>query len=786
MFKKKSIYAVVAAMMSSVAVGNVAAQEQPEDAASTGSSFLEEIVVTAQKRSQSIQDVGIAITAFTGDQLKDANFANAGDLVNQTPGAIARRHFPSRGLTTNLFFRGIGQTGFADGDESPIAAFVDEFYLIATSQSDFATYDVERVEVLKGPQGTVFGRNATGGAVQSVTRKPTDEFAGGIEVGVSNFGGELIEGHINVPLSDKAAFRFAGVSDKHDPLLKNIFVGQPDILDQDFQSGRFQLSLTPNDRLNINLKYETGQTEGRIVGDQAIIFAGTPDGDIVEIAQNGAGFDPVAAGVSGGDITSEDSLNFGSNEIDHVLGRIDYEAENFSFTSITGYLEQDFLLFEDCDSTPNPTCGFSPDVNSEHFTQEFRLSGETGKINWVAGLYYLEQEATNDLVLPLFLTGPSASNPLPSASIVDIDWQLDVESVALFGQLEYELTDTLSLIGGLRIGKDKKTFEQTLFNVGVNLPAGTTGFSQREFFRPQDFFPGNVTSRDAGQLFTRAAVGDLTVKEDTSVGGKIQLDYRPNDDLLVYGSLRRGVKAAGFNNGLTGAINSSNIELFPYDEEILHALEIGWKKTLTGSIPGRFNGAVYYYDYSDYQATSYIQVGNLISNNDATVSGAELELQIAPADGWFASLGAAFIFDSNVEDITRQGFFPPGNASDPTALFTADRELPEAPDFSLSALIRYEWDAMNGRWGAQLNGNYTGERFDSALNQTALQLDAYTEVNGSFTYRNENGFSFKAWVRNLTDERVATNELAAPGLDFLGQLNFNQRRRYGVTLGYEF
>lgn len=750
------------------------------------SSLIEEIVVTAQKRSQSIQDVGISITAFTGSQLDDANLSNAGDVVNATPGAIARRHFPSRGLTTNLFFRGVGQTGFADGDESPIAAFVDEFYLIATSQVDFATYDVERVEVLKGPQGTVFGRNATGGAIQSVTRKPAEEFSGEIKVGAASFGGELVEGYFNVPLSDKSAFRFSGVSDRHDPLLKNLFEGQPDILDQDFRSGRFQFRYQPNDRLNVNLKYEAGRTEGRIVGDQAIIFAGTAEGDILQIEENGAGFNPSSEGVDGGDITSEDSLNFGSNEIDHILARIDYEGENFTFTSISGYLDQGLLIFEDCDGTPNPTCGFSPDVNSKHFTQEFRLSGQQDRFNWIAGLFYLEQEAINDLVLPTFLTRPEGANALPSLEVADIDWKLDVRSLALFGQVEYVISDSLTLVSGARVGSDKKSFEQTLFNHIVNLPAQAIGFSQREFFRPQDFFPGNVTDSDAGQIFTREAVGDLTVQDDTSFGGKLQLDFRPNDSVLFYGSFRRGVKAAGFNNGLTGAINNDNIELFPYEEEILHAFEVGWKYKFQGAVAGRFNGAVYYYDYQDYQATSYIEVGNLISNNDAKVSGGEVELQISPTDGWFIGLGAAFIFDSEVEGITRQGFLAPGNVSDSTSLFTADRELPEAPDLSLNALIRYEWKVISGSWGAQVNGNYTGQRFDSSLNQTSLQLDAYTEINSSLKYKSQNGISIKAWVTNLTDERVATNELAAPTLDFLGQLNFNERRRYGITVGYEF
>lgn len=767
----------IAATILGVTVATSAAISVPQAVADEAkSSFLEEVVVTAQKRAQSIQDVGIAVTAFSGDQMKAANFTNAGDVIAQVPNAVARRHFPSRGLTTNMFIRGVGQTGFADGDESSVASFIDEFYMIAASQSDFSTYDMERVEVLRGPQGTVFGRNATAGAVQSVTRRPNEELGGAIEIGFGNFGSQLIDGHINVPLSDKAQMRFSGVVDKHDPYVKNIFPGQPDILDQDFQAGRVQLRLLPSENLDINLKYETGKTEGRLMGDQAIIYQGTADGDIIEVAENGSGFNPVTAGVAGGDVTSEDNLNFGSNEIDHLLAKVEWQGDNVTFTSLTGWLEQDFLLLEDCDSTPNPTCAFSPDVNSKHWSQEFRLNGEAGKLTWTAGAYYLNQEATNDVVLGIFLTDPGSA--APSATYLDFNWDLEVESLALFGQLEYELSDTLTLTTGLRWNKDEKHFEQIGRSIGVTLPAGTTSFTTPELFRPDT--AGTITSVGEIHTFTDEVAGDLTTQDDTNFSGTLQLDYRPNDNLLVYGSFRRGLKAAGFNNSLVTAITQADIELFPFNEEILHAYELGWKWDFEGKMPGRLNGAFYYYDYEDFQATQYIRIGNVISNNDATISGAELELQLSPAEGWFASFGAGFIFDTEIEDVTRVSFTGPET-------FTADRELAEAPELSLNGLLRYEWSAANGDWGAQIDASYTGERFLDVLNQSALTLDSFVEANASLSYRHEsNGFSARLWVRNLADDRTPTHKLAAPGLDLLGQLNWNQPRTYGVVFGYDF
>ncbi len=784
-WKKALLGSVSALVVSMSAAAPVYAQDNEsddvQDEQSTDTSerkgagvFSGEIVVTAQRREENAQDVGIAITAFTGEQLQAARFTNAADVLAQTPGAIARRHFPSRGLTTNMFVRGVGQTDFNDGTESSVAPFVDEFYLIQASTSDFATFDMERVEVLRGPQGTLFGRNATGGAIQSITNKPEEGFSGSVEVGYGNFEQVLIDGFLNIPLSDTVQLRLSGVAESHGPYVENIFPGQPDILDQNFAATRAQLRWAPSDTFENILKYEFGNTEGRLLGDQAIIFAGTADGDIIEIAENGAGFNPVLEGVDGPNITSEDNLNDALNRVHHVLNTFKWDLGFATLTSISGFLDQRFELFEDCDSSPNPTCAFSPDVDSQHWSQEFRLNGDTDRLNWTLGLYYLGQNAKNDLVLPIFLT-PGVGGALPSASIVDIDWDLNVRSFAAFGQIEYELTDTLTFIGGLRINNDRKKFEQIRDFVTVDLPAGTTAFNTPELHR---FFEGE-TSRTSQHIFTEEVAGDLTVQNDTNWSGTLQLNYEPNQDLLLYGSVRRGLKAAGFNNGLVD-VRQEDIDLLPYKQEVLYAYEAGWKWDFGTDFTGRINGAVFYYDYNDFQATQYVGIGNLISNNEVEITGAELEVQLVPTDGLFASFTAGYL-DTVIRDVPRVSF------TDPNVTFVADRELAEAPEFSGSALLRYDWFALNGDWGAQVDATYTGARWVDVLNQSALRLESFVNVNANLSYTHEEtGISARIWVRNLTQERVPLFLLAAPGLDNLGQVNWNEPRTYGATLRYEF
>lgn len=748
--------------------------KQVSSADERGSGFGDVIVVTAQKRAQNLQDVGVAVTAFSGDQLEAAGLTNAADVMAQVPGAIARRHFPSRGLTTNLFIRGIGQTDFNDGTESSVAPFIDDFYLIQASQADFSTFDVERIEVLRGPQGTIFGRNATGGAVQSVTRRPTNTFSGGVDVGFGNFGSRLIDGFINIPVNDKVQLRFSAVDDRHDPYVLNLFEGDDnDILNQNFSAARAQLRLLPTDDLTIDFKYERGRAKGRLLGDQAIIYAGTAEGDVIEIPENGSGYNPAREGTNRPNVTSEDNLNDARNEIEHLLARVEWDLGNVTFTSITGWLDQSFDLYEDCDSTPNPTCAFSPNVDSEHWTQEFRLNGQADRINWTAGLYYLKQIASNDLTLNVFLTNGGTATP--TATVIDIDWALESESFAGFGQIEYDLTDTVTLIGGLRLNKDTKNFEQTRDAVGLALPAGTTRFATRALHR---FFEGE-TSRTPQHTFTRAVAGDLTRQSNFNYSGTLQVNYEPNSDLLLYTSFRRGLKAAGFNNGLVD-VRQDDIDLLPYDEEVLHAYEFGWKWEFGGAVPGRLNGAIFNYDYKNFQATSYVGIGNLISNNDAKVTGAEIEAQLMPADGLFVNLGAGFL-DTKVKDVRRVSF------TDPNLTFTADRELAEAPKFSANFLVRYEWSALGGNWGAQIDGSYTGKRWVDVLNQSALRLPVDTNLNANLSYTHDaSGMSIRGWIKNIADRRVPLNLLAAPGLDNLGQVNWNEPRTYGLTVGYKF
>ncbi len=750
-------------------------------AVAISASLLEEVVVTAQKREQNIQDVGVSVSAFSGEAMEKLKFSSTADVVSQTPNVEARRHFISRGLTTNLFIRGVGTTQFNNANESSIAGFVDEFYLVSPSTLDFLLFDMSGTEILRGPQGTLFGRNATGGAFQFSTKKPSTEGVDGrVKASVGNYDAYVVEGAINVPLGDSAAIRLSAITDQHDHLAKNIFPGKGGALDQDFSAFRAQLAVDITENLSLTVKAETGQVEGDLTADQGVPYdlldtlAG--GGEVVELPADGFGYSPTADGTRNNpDRFNANGNNEGSNEVDHLLARFDLDLENMTFSSITGYMDQTFSLSEDCDGSPNGFCSYNPEYESQHFTQEFRIVGNTENLNYTAGLFYMNQDSESDVIVPVFVglgVFPPAGGGIGGA-VLDVDFQQELTSMAAYAQFEYSLSEELILIGGVRINRDEKEFNQNLFFPIVEYPGRTdSNFASIAEMRAYVETGGSLAPAN---IFNKATAGSLTEINDTNYGVTLQVNYTPNEDTLMYASFRRGLKGGGFNNEVMPAGLPAN--LIPFDQEVIHAYELGWKQTLANGL-GRINGAVFYYDYQDYQATSFQNFGNFITNNDASLSGAEIELFLTPTEGLSIIVGASYL-DSNVDDVVMPGGL------------VQDREMGEAPEFGFNALVNYEWgvDALNGSLSVQLDGNYVGERFADVLNQKGLELDSHTIFNSVLAYSHDSGkWGVDLWIKNLTDERVELFKLEIDNLagTLNGQVNWNAPRTYGASVFYNF
>jgi len=719
------------------------------------SSMIEEVVVTAQKREQSLQDVGISVTAFSGEQLSEFGMIGTRDLQSHTPGLIVTGFGAS--ATSTFTLRGSGQHDFADHHEAPVAMYVDDAYLSSMGAGGFSMFDVNRVEVLRGPQGTLYGRNATGGLIHLITNDPTRESEAFMELQYGEYDMMRVEGAVSGPLSESLSGRVSFLRNLADGFIDNK-VGK-DTYDQDDFAIRSKLLFEPSQDLSFLLtaQWSEGDNGPNSYHSKPGITGAT--GISVEPAsfQEYANFCQAKYGVSPSapnqecfgsvafldDIHEVASPNGGFMERESwgLTGKLEWDLGAAQLVSITDY--NDFNRHWDEDVTSS---NISPSFwNSFHktdkqqFSQELRLMGETDKYNWIAGIYYLKIDGD-------FTEG--VRSPGFSFSNINNVYSLETESYALFVQGEYNLTPSLSLTGGVRWTEDKKDY-----SMDANCTELVSGICT--------FFYGGFTQNNT----------DLNLdRSEGEWSGLLQLDWRPNEDWLVYTKLSRGNKAGGYNGGVVLSWLPEEAE---YDGEILDSLEVGFKSTWWGG-RARLNASAFYYDYSDFQSFM-LQVASLVVfNTEAEVYGTEVEFTVNPWEGWNFQL-AVSLLEANQKDITFAGV-------------TKDRPMPNSPDSTFSGFGRYEWPISDyGEMYAQIDFQYVDERTWGAIDSPVVVGDSYTVANAKLGYTDTDGsWDISLWVKNFTDEEYFFN-----GFDTTAIWGFNgyvpaPPRWFGASVRYSW
>lgn len=700
---------------------------------------LEEIIVTAQKREQSLQDVGISVTAFSGDQLRELGLTSTQQLHEQVPGLMVTGF--GGGATTVFTVRGSGQLDFGDQQESPVALYLDGVYNSYIAGSGFNFFDLERIEVLRGSQGTLFGRNATGGLVQLVTAKPGREFEGYGEFTAGEYEKIRFEGAVGGPLSDSFSGRLSIAYENDDSYMEDL--GPNDAgLDVNNFSGRGQLLFEPNDELSIlvSMRYSTDDTNGDAVSSRPLVtdltgVAGPGQGEVLISSgqqhvdwcntEGGPIFGLFVAPVLGGvncmgyvepdddpyTITT-DTQGFFKRDTIGITATVDWDIGIGTLTSITDWVDFKKDLTEDADGTPLLLFNSNQDFDSNQFSQELRLAGETERTRWVLGAYYLNIDSAYDTEVDFTNSfGP----------IRDSDSSLETTTYAFFGQGEYDINDNWTLIAGIRWTEDEKRY------------AAVNRLCAPAFFIP---CPGNT-------FFSSLILGGLvggdgvpsTKLSDGDWSGNIELNWRPNDDMLVYGKVARGYKAGGFNTSLPGLYLANELT---YGSETPLTFEGGFKTSLFGGTT-RLNASVFYTDYQDFQTFTQDGLSLLVFNVDAEIVGAEIELITNPWDGWEFLFGVSLL-DAEQQDLA--GFDGIRN-----------RPMPNAADVSLNGLGRYEWPMFGGNMAVQLDFNYVDERSLNAIDYRALIADSQFIANARIGYTTDDGhWHAELWVRNLTDE----------------------------------
>jgi iron complex outermembrane recepter protein len=747
------------------------------EASAAESAIMEEVVVTAQKREQSVQDVGIAITAFSGDQIKQLGFQNSIDIVAHTPGMTFGTP-TAEGNNANLSLRGVALNDFNDNNESPVAVYIDDVYVSAIAGATFQLFDIERVEVLRGPQGTLFGRNASGGLAHFITKKPVyGEYEGYIDVSIAEHNQTKSEFALNAPLGEQAALRLSLAQNKFDGYVKNRFAGVKDPNDADSVAGRIQFAIAPSDSVDVSVNFHFAE-EDSVDGSwqhQATQPAGAL-GDISTPLPANVDFYGTCPGCDGFGYRDTDRDPWAGDYdrgapliIKNTGGSVNFSwdvNESMTFTSITAVENYERYFGEDTDL--GPIAGIVPTFDSEveQFSQEFRLSGSTDNLRWVGGLYFFESEAEGTIdggIVSLAEDGlaPGCNNDACRPPEEDFlifysnNWEQDTSSWSVFGQVEYDLSEAFTLIAGLRYTDEERDMEV----LGLDL-AGNIGL------------PGNVFAD-----FRKETVGDLTQNDSDNITGKLELDWHLNDDTMLYGFVSRGSKAAGFNGGILdfqGVFNGLTPATVAFDEEILTAYEGGLKTKLWDGL-GRLNISVFYYDYKDFQAFQFSNLGQIIFNTDATVSGGEIEFAVSPTERLDFLLGVGFINEANAEDIGS-----PAGA-------IRDRDMVLAPELQLNTIIRYNIPVGEGNLALQWDGFYQTEQWFDLQNHPISESDAYAVWNAKVMWTSGNEkWNVTGWVNNVFEEEYLVYTFDFTAAFGYNQLGYGRPRWAGVTVGYQW
>jgi len=706
------------------------------------SPLIEEIIVTAQKREERLQDTPVSVTAFTGEAIEKLGFRQSVDITAQTPNFSVGYPNGDTGIPA-LFIRGVGLNDFGVVNQGPIATYTDQTYIASNAAQIFQLLDVDRVEVLRGPQGTLYGRNATGGAVNFISRKPTDEWDGWARAGYGSYEATQFEGALGGPISDGLAFRAAVLKIDSEGWMENGVNGH-DLNGLDELAWRVLVQADPSDNLGLLFNFHGSKSESDSVQYQHLgtLIAGSdldPDFDQCtsqQIAQlqcvDAFGYSEYAPYDTLPAVPAYDEGNYDyepQNDTTTWGGSLTaiWDLGEFEITSITAYDDVDDVRPEETDASPNDLITGVLAVDQQTFSQEIRIAQERDSWSWLAGVYYMKDEATDKTGFDLL------SGLLKFAA----DTDQEITSMAVFADAKFELSDNWNLSTGLRYTTEDNEQDVLIYAVP---------------FDPEE----------------EPLVSGSPKEDFDNVSGRAVLDYRASENVLLYGGVTTGFKAGGIQSTLDG--------IFPYDEEKLISYEAGFKSTLAdGRV--RFNGSVFYYDYEDLQVFTFIAVGDvgfsLLDNAaDARIYGAEFELQFLPVDNLFVNLGLGLL-DTEYEDFVNDQGDNSGN------------EITLSPEVTANGLVQYDVPlGSNGTLTFQGDFNYQDEVFFDSLNNPLLSQDSYWLYNGRVAWSSpDEKWEAAVWGRNLGDEEYL---VYAFDLAFLG---FHERmlgtpRSFGIEFTY--
>jgi iron complex outermembrane receptor protein len=772
-------------------------------AVSAAADELNEIVVTAQHRVQNIQDVGIAIDAFSGETLSNLGVVESTDIARLTPGVSISAS--NGGQDSQFSIRGVTQNDFSDATEAPVAVYVDDSYIPNLNGQIFSTFDLDRVEILKGPQGTLFGRNATGGVVQFVPKKPTDEANGYLDVEYGSYNQERVEAGIGLPISDKVQMRLSGLFNQFNPILRNIYPygvdptapgGTPpphccqNLWNDHTIAGRAQFQLEPSDQLTLRL---TASAANEIYSSDpynsaAVIGVFNAQGELIDtrytsptetrtnIGPGGINVDNSGAPTSatrpvpGGDqlgyvAPSARSLkisdDWASGNLNYLKAydtalHLDYLTDSFALASISGYRVFRKYNGTDIDSGPVNFLDYATDSEIKSFSQELRLSGDDKKpIRWLAGAFFLMIDRTVHDGFPLPTSSLLAGAIGFGSTGIDLinDIYFKTNSISGFGQVEYDFAPTWTFVLGGRLVDERQNY---VFDSGAhaNVDNYKLNFASPTLFTLQPAFSDR--------------------RSEVLWAGKAQIEHRPTKDLLLYFGVNRGVKAGGFN-ALAPSGATLAPDQIPYKPEVLLSYEGGVKSTLAdGKVT--LNGSIYYYDYTDYQTFTFLNAQGTISNNAARFYGVELSVLAAPTRNLHLAAGVSQIH-ARVDNLA----IAPGVFADVQPTFTPATQIAGQLSYTMPVRIAGGTVSIVG------DASWRTKQYANIHNFNADAIGSYALTNVRLKWLDsQSHYQVTVGLDNAFDRRYLTTSYDLPTLCGCQEVSYGKPRWWTAQFRYSY
>jgi iron complex outermembrane receptor protein len=701
---------------------------------------LETVVITAEKRKSTPQKTPISITALSTSMLDQRGITDAKNLSGVVPSV----QIGEQGRDTSISIRGVSSTNVAPSQDPSVAFNVDGVYFPRPTGQNGAFYDVERVEVLRGPQGTLWGRNSTAGAINVITNKPVlGEFGGNVDLTIGDYSRRTLQSTVNIPVSDTFAMRASILKNEHNGFTSNIG-GGPASDDASERAGRLHALWKPNSKLQMLLTVDGYDRGGAGSSSRRTGFYYPATGTFEN---------RLASGAASKDVVNSDFNQTFINRNSGAGAEVTYSFDSFDVISLTSYREAMMDLWSDADGTPVAGSNFRLYEPNRSISEELRFSSNSRqKIQWVAGLYYSEEVNHDDVYMNF---GPVTT---PTNGFAFIKPNMRAKSKAVFGQSTYPVSDTVNLTVGARYtADDRSSTDQTDQAIFAGGPVVA---------KPDNFFSAN------------------------KVTWRVGADWSPTGSNMLYANLSTGYKSGGYST------------LAAYKPETIRSFEVGSKNRFYANRL-EVNVSAFDYDYKDLQLTSLVSIGNGASSGvtinaaSAKVRGLEVEFNARPVSEFKLFGNASFLkatfasYPNAYERLTG------------TLVGVTGNTLPRAPRFSANLGASYDYGINGGSFTTRVETRFSTKYFLTEFNDTknvagVTGLNAYAELatqpsytrsRGSLRYTPDSGAWYgEVFVDNIENKRTLDGVIVGDSSNGPGSIiaSYGSPRTIGAKVSVKF